>query len=107
MQVTGLIPCKAIDSYISSFVESFVPKDYQNSRNALIDSRSKKKRQVDQEGGQRGDESQSDTSRPSIDRISLLSVIPGIVKCYYVKNCRYAHIFSTALNLSMRCVLFN
>ena len=84
MQVTGLIPCKAIDSYISSFVESFVPKDYQNSRKVLIDSRSKKKRQMDQEGGQRGDESQSDTSRPSIDRISLLSDIPGIVKCYHV-----------------------
>ena len=89
MQVTGLIPCKAIDSYISSFVESFVPKDYQNSRKVLIDSRSKKKRQVDQEGGQRGDESQSDTidllynSIPSIDRISLVSDIPGIFK-YYV-----------------------
>ena len=89
MQVTGLIPCKAIDSYISSFVESFVPKDYQNSRKALIDSRSKKKRQRDQEGGQRGDESQSDTidllynSIPSIDRISLVSDIPGIFK-YYV-----------------------
>ena len=89
MQVTGLIPCKAIDSYISSFVESFVPKDYQNARKVLIDSRSKKKRQVDQEGGQRGDESQSDTidllynSIPSIDRISLVSDIPGIFK-YYV-----------------------
>ena len=80
MKVTGLIPCKAIDSYISRFVESFVPKDYQNSRTVLIDSRSKKKRQVDQEGGQRGDESQSDTSQPSIDRISLLSDIPGIVR---------------------------
>jgi len=84
MQVTGLIPCKAIDSYISSFVESFVPKDYQNARKVLIDSRSKKKRQTDQEGGQRGDESQSDTidllynSIPSIDRISLVSDIPVI-----------------------------
>ena len=89
MKVTGLIPCKAIDSYISSFVESFVPKDYQNARKVLIDSRSKKKRQTDQEGGQRGDESQSDTidllynSIPSIDRISLVSDIPGIFK-YYV-----------------------
>ena len=84
MKVTELIPCKAIESYISSFVESFVPKDYQNSRKVLIDSRSKKKRQMDHEVGQRADESQSDTSRPSIDRISLLSDIPGIVKYYYV-----------------------
>ena len=83
MQVTGLIPCKAIDSYISSFVESFVPKDYQNSRKVLIDSRSKKKHQMDQEGGQRGYESQSDTLElihRDIDRIGLLSDIPGIVK---------------------------
>ena len=89
MHVTGLIPCKAMDSYISSFVESFVPKDYQNSRKVLIDSRSKNKRQMDQEVRQRGDEGQSDTSRPSIDRISFLSDIPGIVEYYYVQNCRY------------------
>ena len=83
MKVTELIPCKAIESYISSFVESFVPKDYQNSRKVLIDSRSKKKRQMDHEVGQRADESQSDTLElihRDIDGISLLSDIPGIVK---------------------------
>merc|ERR1712141_228264 len=55
-QVTGTFPCKAIDAYVSKFVETFASKDYQNSRKALID-------QVDRK------------SRSSDERISLL---PGI-----------------------------
>merc|ERR1719510_2665553 len=55
-QVTATFSCKAIDSYVSKFVETFASKDYQNSRKALID-------QVDQQ------------SLTSADKTSLL---PGI-----------------------------
>jgi len=54
-QVTATFSCKAIDSYVSKFIETFASKDYQNSRKALID-------QVDRK------------SRSSAERISLLPV---------------------------------
>merc|ERR1719510_2923008 len=36
-RVTETFLCKAIDSYVSKFVETFASKGYQNSRKALID----------------------------------------------------------------------